>query len=76
MTEHRNKIFHSLIDRGNALMLSDVACFDCEFTNCAVGRTTDIQKRATVSDVVLKNCKASASNIGYSSIKSACRLMG
>jgi hypothetical protein len=64
MTEHRNRIFSSLIDRGNALVLSDVACFDCEFANCALSLTTDIKKRAVVSNVLFKNCKVSASDIG------------
>jgi len=52
MTEHRNKIFNSLVDRGNSLVLSDFACFDCEFANCASSVTTDINKRAVASNVL------------------------
>jgi hypothetical protein len=69
MTEHRNKIFNSLIDRGNALVLSDVVCSDCEFSNCALSLTTDIKKRAVVSNALFKNCKVSASDIGPAVLK-------
>jgi hypothetical protein len=64
MTEYRNLVFNSLIDRGNALTLSDIGCFECDFSNCALSLTKDIGKRALVSDVLLKDCKVSASNIG------------
>ena len=69
MTEHRNEIFHYLIDRGNAFVLSDVACFDCEFTNCALSLTTDIKKRAVVRNARFKNCKVSASDVGPAVLK-------
>jgi len=69
MTEFRNRIFNSLIDRGDALVISDMACFDCEFMNCALCLTTDIEKRATVSDVLLQNCTVSASDLGPALLK-------
>jgi hypothetical protein len=69
MTEYRNRIFDSLIDCGNALTLSDIAFFDCEFSNCAFSRTTDISKRATVDDVKLTNCMVSGSNVGPAILK-------
>lgn len=64
MIEYRNQRFDSLFDRGGALSISSIACYDCEFTNCALSLTKEIGRRSTVSDVVLKNCTVSASDIG------------
>jgi len=69
MTEYRNQIFNSLIDRGQALHFSEIACYDCDFRNCALSLTKDIDKRATVSDVLFKNCTISASDIGPAILK-------
>lgn len=64
MNEFRNQIFHSLFDRGDALSISSTACNECEFQNCALSLTKEIGRRSTVSDVLLKNCTFSASDIG------------
>jgi len=64
MTEFRNQIFHSLFDRGGALSISSIACYECEFSNCTLSLTKEISKRSVVSDVRLKNCTVGASDIG------------
>ena len=69
MNEYRHKLFNSLIDRGNSLVLSDIACFNCEFSNCALSLTTDIKKRAIVNNVLFQNCTISASNFGPAVLK-------
>jgi len=64
MTEYRNQSFHSIFDRGDALSVSSIACFDCEFTNCALSMTSEIGRRSIVSDSLFKNCTVSSSDIG------------
>jgi hypothetical protein len=70
MIEYQSRIFNSLIDRGNAVALSNIACFGCEFANCALSMTTDIGKRALVDNALFKDCKVSASDIGPAVLKS------
>ncbi len=69
MTEYCNRLFHSLIDRGNGLALSDLTCLNCEFHNCALSLTTAIQKRSVISNARFQNCQISASCIGPAILK-------
>lgn len=72
MTEYRNRIFHSIIDRGGALSIRDVAYHNCQFQNCALSLTKVSDKRSFVTDVVLHGCSVSASDVGPAILRRVC----
>jgi hypothetical protein len=64
MTEYRDRVFHSIVDRGESLSIHDVACHSCRFENCGFSLTKDPTKRSSVTDVTLSNCTVCSSDIG------------
>ena len=64
MVEYKDKIFHSLFDRGESVNISSVACHNCRFINCWLSLTTDIRQRSIVKDASLTNCTIESGDIG------------
>lgn len=64
MIEYNDRIFHSLVDRGQALRLEDMSFDSCTFFNCSISRTKERDRRSTVRNVRLRNCEANACNVG------------
>lgn len=64
MIEFRNECFTSNFDRGDGLALSSIRHVDCEFSNCAFSLTTAIDRRSTVTNAELIDCRANGCTIG------------
>lgn len=64
MVEHKNEIFHSLLDRGDALLLENMSFDSCTFTNCKISLTKERDRRSVVRNVTLRNCEANACGVG------------
>lgn len=64
MIEFKNKIFSGLFDRGEKLLLQDMRFERCEFANCAISLTTQIERMSTIRNVSLENCSISWCNTG------------
>jgi hypothetical protein len=64
MTEIKKQYYGALVDRGGALSISSKSFYECEFSNCALSLTTQVDRISTVSDVLIKNCTVWASDVG------------
>jgi hypothetical protein len=64
MIEHKNQIFHSLFDRGDALLLENMSFESCSFTNCKLSLTKERDRRSVVRNVTLRDCAANACGVG------------
>ena len=64
MIEFRDRIFHSLDDRGDALLLENMSFESCTFFNCNLSRTKERDRRSVVRNITLRNCEANACNVG------------
>jgi len=64
MIEHNGKTFDSVFDRGDARTIDGQRFIDCDFVNCGLSLTSQIERRSTVRNVELVNCRANGCHIG------------
>jgi len=64
MTEHKDRTFDSLFDRGEALEIEGLKLVGCTFQWCGFALTTEISRRSIVRNVQLLNCRENGCEVG------------
>lgn len=64
MKEYRDKLFQSLRDWGDILAIGELRFVGCDFTNCSLSATTDIERRTVVRNLEIVRCVANSCHIG------------
>lgn len=64
MMQIENRAFRSLYDRGDKLLLENMAFKRCEFSRCALSLTDQLDRISTVRNVELRYCSAIDCHMG------------
>jgi hypothetical protein len=64
MKHFKNETFNGLYDRGDRLLLEDMAFERCEFSRCALSLTDQLDQISTVRNVEMKYCSVMDCHVG------------
>lgn len=64
MTFFKKKRFDGLFDRGESFLVENIQLEECDFSNCGISLTKEINRRAVVKNLQAKDCSVNWCSIG------------